>query len=270
MRLTTLQPHPALRSLVQLYWHLNGRSPARRERVLPNGVVELIFNLGSPHLVVDLNAPSGSQVFREAWVAGVQRGPLVIASTLDSHLFGVRLRPEGARVLLTLPMSELTDVVVEADAVVGERFAALREGLLEAPSARGCADAADAHLLRRLRAGDAIADPAIAWVERALAAHPSARIEVLSRRAGLSPRRLRERFAEHVGVSPKTVGRVYRLQRAISLARRPQVLAWADLASAAGFSDQPHMIREFRALTHASPAEYLRLRDEDENHMHLA
>lgn len=270
MKLTPVPPHPALAPYVLVYWHLHGRSRGRREKVLPNGVVELIFNLGNPHRVVDLVRPSRSALYHDAWVAGVQRGPLVIESTLDSHLFGVRLRPEGARGLLGLPMAELTDNVVDVQAGWGRRFGGLHAALTRAPTARARAAAADAFFLRSLDLGDWRTDPAVAWVQRSLAAQPNASIEVLSRAVDLSPRRLRERFGEHVGVAPKTLARVYRLQRAVALAGRSEVVAWADVAALAGYSDQPHMIREFRALAHASPAEYLRLRDEDENHMRVA
>jgi AraC-like DNA-binding protein len=270
MRLTPLLPDQLLAPYVLVYWHLHGDSRGRQEKVLPNGVVELIFNLGNPHRVIDLARPERPGLYRDAWVAGVQRGPLVIESTVDSHLFGVRLRPEGARVLLQLPLSELTDTVVETNAVWGRRFEGLHAALAASPTARACAGAADEFFLRSLRLDERRADRAVAWIRQSLTAQPNASIDTLSRTVGLSARRLRERFADNVGVSPKTLARVYRLQHAIALAGGSGTVAWADVAAVTGFSDQPHMIREFRALTHASPSEYLKLRDEDENHMRLA
>jgi AraC-like DNA-binding protein len=270
MRLEPLLPHQLLKPYVLMYWHLQGDSRGRQERVLPNGVVELIFNLGNPHRVIDLARPARSGLYRDAWVAGVQRGPLLIESTVGSHLFGVRLRPEGARALLQLPLSELTDAVVETSAVWGRRFDGLHAALAAAPTARACADAADRFLLGSLRLGERRTDRAVAWIRQSLTAQPNLSVDTLSRTVGLSPRRLRERFADSVGVSPKTLARVYRLQHAIALAGRSEAVTWAEVAAGAGFSDQPHMIREFRTLTLASPSEYLRLRDEDENHMRLA
>ncbi|MER6878168.1 helix-turn-helix domain-containing protein, partial [Amycolatopsis sp. NPDC000673] len=53
---------------------------------------------------------------------------------------------------------------------------------------------------------------------------------------------------------PATYRRILRLQRAIALA--PATATLADLAVAAGYSDQPHLTRECRALTGLTPSAY--------------
>src|SRR5262249_31067146 len=59
-----------------------------------------------------------------------------------------------------------------------------------------------------------------------------------------------------VGTGPKTFARLVRFQRALAaLAARPQA-SLADVAFAAGYSDQPHLNREFAALATISPGQY--------------
>jgi AraC-like DNA-binding protein len=38
---------------------------------------------------------------------------------------------------------------------------------------------------------------------------------------------------------------------------------WAQLAIAAGYSDQSHMVRDFQRVASASPTEFLRIRSPD-------
>jgi AraC-like DNA-binding protein len=63
---------------------------------------------------------------------------------------------------------------------------------------------------------------------------------------------------EEVGLGPKLVQRIGRLQRFLALAEsqgHPYRLAW--LAQAAGYADQAHLNREVRALAGVTPRELL-------------
>ncbi|HJQ83469.1 MAG TPA: helix-turn-helix domain-containing protein, partial [Candidatus Binatia bacterium] len=73
---------------------------------------------------------------------------------------------------------------------------------------------------------------------------------------GYSHRRFIALFRDAVGLPPKLYCRVLRFQEALRLlvVRPPRPLA--DVALAAGYSDQPHLNREFRELAGVSPSEY--------------
>jgi AraC-like DNA-binding protein len=73
---------------------------------------------------------------------------------------------------------------------------------------------------------------------------------------GYSHRRFVALFRRAVGLPPKLYCRALRFQYALRLlvARPPSPLA--DVALAAGYSDQSHLNREFRELAGVSPREY--------------
>ncbi len=71
-------------------------------------------------------------------------------------------------------------------------------------------------------------------------------IRVLARNLGLSERTLERRFNDHVGATPKKFARVVRLRSA--LFQRKTLPTWADVAHAAGYYDQSHMIHDFQEL----------------------
>ena len=77
--------------------------------------------------------------------------------------------------------------------------------------------------------------------------------ERLAEETGWSRRHLSQRFREEIGLTPKAFGRLLRFQRAIELLREGEPLA--DAAFAAGYADQPHMNRDFRAFYGAPPGE---------------
>ena len=67
-------------------------------------------------------------------------------------------------------------------------------------------------------------------------------------------------FLAGVGVSPKKLSRIARLHAVLTRLADPRAapVSWGMLAIEAGFSDQAHLIREFRQLVGTTPASYAR------------
>jgi AraC-like DNA-binding protein len=87
---------------------------------------------------------------------------------------------------------------------------------------------------------------------------------------GLLPRTLRRRFTARVGLTPKRFARVTRL-RQVTRALDGQARAdWAAVAAEHGYSDQSHLIDEFRDLVGITPADYLRSRADGPNHLRVS
>ena len=73
-------------------------------------------------------------------------------------------------------------------------------------------------------------------------------VSEIARELGLSSRQLQRRFLAAVGVPPKRFVRVLRFARVWQLATMSSPETWAEIAAANGYSDQAHMVREFRAF----------------------
>lgn len=76
-------------------------------------------------------------------------------------------------------------------------------------------------------------------------------IEALAKNLGLSKRTLERRFLNHIGAAPKKYARIVRLRNA--LFQRRTLSNWADVAYAAGYYDQSHMIHDFQELYGIAP-----------------
>jgi AraC-like DNA-binding protein len=95
---------------------------------------------------------------------------------------------------------------------------------------------------------------------RVLATAESGAVEQAAALTGVSQRQFRRLFEEIYGVSPKRYQRALRVDRMI---RQLHPMPWErDPHEDEGiaFSDQPHAIREFRAMTGLTPGEYVKLK----------
>ena len=59
-------------------------------------------------------------------------------------------------------------------------------------------------------------------------------------------------FCHHVGMMPKEYARIVRFQKTL-LMMQSGVTGYADIAFAAGYSDQSHFIREFKKFAGCTP-----------------
>jgi AraC-like DNA-binding protein len=109
--------------------------------------------------------------------------------------------------------------------------------------------------------------PAVAAALASL--HAGGAVQQAVHASGLSHRHLIARFREATGLAPKQHARVLRLQTALAGLETPGIQA-AAVAAEAGFADQAHFAREFRALTGVTPTDWLRAAPAQRNHVRTA
>jgi AraC-like DNA-binding protein len=252
------RPHPALAGLVLGYagYREHSAVPLRRREV-PSGLCPVVLSLAPP---IRLHGPAGP-VVRRSFLAGMHDAAVVAEFTGTQAGVQVDLSPLGVYVLLGRPLPELTNRAPALDELGVPALAALPDQLgADAGGARRLARV-NAVLLRLLAASAARPDPEVTWAWRRLV-HSAGSCDVgrLAAGCGWSRRHLLTRFREQVGLSPKAAARALRFRHAAELlvpsdARaRPSV---AEVASVAGYADQSHMVREFRALASCTPSRYV-------------
>jgi AraC-like DNA-binding protein len=262
------RPREPITRFIECIWMARGRVAHKRERVLPNGVVELIVNLGSPHKVLDREDFSKQSVYKDCWVAGIQTRHLVIEAVRETDLVGIRFKPGGAPAFLRVPLAEITDQVIELDLIDRPLVTELRERVLEARSRAerlACVERVLARRLDESRQGHAAVQFMCRQIQAASGIVP---IGDLVARAGLSHRRLMVHFGRDVGMTPKALAQIYKFQNALRHLRSFGVLApdWGRIAAECGYYDQPHLYHEFKRLSGLTPSEYLATQLPDFNH----
>ncbi|MFI8965031.1 helix-turn-helix domain-containing protein [Streptomyces sp. NPDC053493] len=228
-----------------------------RERlVVPSGRVSLLIGFGGE---LRVRGGGGAPARHTSVVSGLHTRARVLGHGGDFHGVELALAPWAAyRLFGGASLAELADVLTDPGDVLGGRVHALGEALAAAPGWPERFALLDETLLR-WTAGAAAGlevSPVVleAWrlLERA---HGQLRIRELAERTGWSRRHLEHRFREQIGLSPKRLARVLRLRRAVGELTAGR--GTAETAAVCGFFDQPHLSREFNALTGMPPGRFL-------------
>ena len=135
MNCHTYRPGAPLSLFVDRFWLCEDAPPRARERILPTGTVELVFNLS--HDEIRTCGPThldGVKRCSGAAVSGPYSRYFVIDPCVCVSVIGVHVRPGGALPLLGVPASELADMHLDLDALWGRTARELRERLCEAPT----------------------------------------------------------------------------------------------------------------------------------------
>jgi AraC-like DNA-binding protein len=172
---------------------------------------------------------------------------------------GVGFKPGVGPAMLNLAASEVRDARVRLDELWGDRDAReLAERVARHPDDHGRIRELET-AVRRLIAGARPVDEVALEVAARLNQPRPARVRDLSRATGLSERQLHRRCTAAFGYGPAVLARMLRLQRALRLARSHKApLRLAELAAAAGYSDQQHFAHEVRAIMGTTPTSLLR------------
>jgi AraC-like DNA-binding protein len=224
--------------------------PAQSEpyshRTVPDGGVHLLHRLGGG---VDIRGP--------------RTRPSVEILEPGVTIIGVRLRPGVASGLLRVSACDLRDAHVAIEDIPG-RWGMLSDRLGAATSPRQALGAFRDQLV--MEAANGVApDPVVQRCVQSLLPLGAGGVGEAASNAGVSDRHLRRLFDVHVGVSPKVLQGVLRLQGVLADIQtsltgpgRPGArVRFASLAARHGYFDQAHLIRDFRRLVGASPGEFV-------------
>jgi AraC-like DNA-binding protein len=263
-------PRPPLDAFIGSIWLYEEEIPRAHalERVLPTGCAQLIVNLKEDRVRrYEPEANYRCDSTAGAVLVGAQTRHSVIDTSEQEYVLGVLFKPGGARPFLRVPVHETADSDVPLDEVWDQNIArTLRERLLDAPGVEAKFDIMEQSLLdvwtrTGLHSG-------VDYALRVFGQRPiAASVAAVTDAVGLSPKRFIDRFKVEVGMTPKRFCRVLRFQRAVTSAHAGRRVDWAQLALDCGFSDQAHLIHEFRAFSGVTPTAYQAARTEFQNHV---
>ena len=255
LTLNRYPPGPALAGLIDRFWVVSWRLPPGQvhvQQVLTHPCVNLSVSPAS--------AADGRLGRIEAMLNGVHRRMTERTLAGTGWAVAAMTTPGGFGAFVKQPVADFTDRVLPLGPALGLAGDALVDQLVALP------DEADRVAVLAARLTDVLAD---ADSERVAAARQVAavarlaetdrslrRLDDLAAVAGLGSRTVQRLFTEHAGVSPTWVLRRYRLLDAAETVRDGRRVVWAQVATDLGYSDQAHLVRDFRAAVGITPAAY--------------
>ena len=250
-------PALTLAPYVKCYWVLRAAHATRTvDRIFPDGCTELVFHRGGRFAQGGTDGRLSRQP-RSLYFGQIERF-ILLQPARRVETIGVQFHPAGAVPLLRVAAAETSGYAVGFDDLSGRPARELQDRVLEAASARAAIRDIESYLLATLDGVCAI-DPVItASLAKIKATSGGVCVAELARSARISVRQLERKFAAGVGLSPKRLATVTRLQVAFALIEAGGSTPLTDVAHACGYFDHSHFIRDFRRLAGLSPSRFLR------------
>src|SRR5688500_4570712 len=244
-------PHASLRPFVRCFWGLRiDDARPDLQRVLPDGCCELVIHCGDRFTQL-LDGRAVAQPTR--LFVGPSTRALTLAPGRRVDVIAIRFEPGGAALMVNTPVGLLRDTVSALDDVDANFGLDIIDALTP------LADVQRITFLERIlgrRIERVSLDRAVSCTQQTIVRRGGqVRMTALARETGLSLRQLQRRFEQQVGLSPKQLARLARLQRALAVASRTTA-TYGRIAAEAGYADHAHFAREFTAIAGVSPRQY--------------
>lgn len=249
-------PIAHLAPYVKCFWTLQIESvqaAQERERIMPDGTIELIFHYGDKYQQFDKSG--GVLVQPRSFLYGQLTSYIEIAPTGNTGIMGIRFYPHGLAAFINMPVSECTAQVVTVYDVFGASAAELEDKIMTATSDEARVVIMNEYLINRLQ-------PAMGYamayaVQSIQSSKGSCSITKLAADVCMSERQLERKFMATVGMSPKAFSRVIRFSHSLKMLQSGlEVGTLSDIAHAMGYYDQAHFIRDFKEYAGMTPMQY--------------
>lgn len=169
--------------------------------------------------------------------------------------FGVRFRPGRASLFIRESIAALTDTQLAIDDFLGLSA----EEVLEAGSFAARRQRLEAALLSALsRANLEPANVVSHAISKINFSHGEIKVRDLAATCNLSARQLERLFVKRVGLPPKLYARIRRFRSVLNHLEDPAEQGqpkMADVAALYGYTDQSHLIRDFKNFAHELPTQ---------------
>lgn len=267
MTIIVRRPAPPLAGLVRAIVYQAGEQPRTSvQKILPDPEPSVWVNLNRDEFRSFRGAEHGHiDRVPGAMLAGPRGRALVTEFEAGRAHIWVSFAL-GAAAGFFAPLADSADELVPLGDLWGRSGATLRDRLLAAGTPQRALQVMEQALLEQLT-GPVSRDPAVTAAAQALCS--GVPVGQVADDLGLLPRTLRRRFTARVGLPPKRFARVHRLRRVTRALAAQAGADWAAVAAGHGYSDQSHLIDEFRDLAGVTPAGYLRSRIDGPNHLRV-
>lgn len=254
----TFDPHPDLASLVKCYWTLRvpAQNNVQRQLIIPDGCIEMAFIFGD--LIKRYTSENDFIIGPRDVVIGQITKTIYIEPTGYVDSFAVRFYPYGFANFVTTPINELANTETPLAALFGEEVAE--------PLARKMRDASDAKtrisiiedfLVGRLSSKETVDRIVKTTMDTMFASHGGGSIKVMLNDDPAKRRHLEREFKRKIGMSPKQLAKVIRLQGALKRMLNRQSESLTEIAYDSEYYDQAHFIRDFKEFTGTTPKRFL-------------
>ncbi|MFD0749257.1 helix-turn-helix domain-containing protein [Mucilaginibacter calamicampi] len=251
MKIERFFPDKMLRPYIESFMIIESDDQVTN-RILPEPILTMGFRFKGN----TFGGPSAEEKLPLSSITGVTKTLRLIRYEADSGVLVVRFKEAGALAFCKEPLNELSGLSVNLEEVMDADSIMKTEELLGNAST----NAERISIIENFflfNLDPSVFDPRVsAAVNVIKSLNGNLRIKELASNLGTNVNSLEKNFRAQIGVSPKRYASISRLKSVIK-----DYCAEADLTEIsynAGFFDQSHFIKEFRAFTGENPLRFFR------------
>jgi AraC-like DNA-binding protein len=252
MSFQRISPPEELRNIIECYWIVENNDPSPvEEKIIPDGFAELIFHYGDPYLI---RLTDQWEVQSKNLYAGQISRFFYLKNSRISRVLGVKLKPAALTQLYNISADRFTDKVVGLSTISEIKNAPFQKELDNCKSADEKISILNRYFYTLSSAYNY--GPADRAVELILSARGVISVSELCAALYVSERQLERIFRQYIGLSPKYYCRIIQFNYIFQCIQNKDS-TWMDIVHDAGYYDQSHFIRNFKAFTGEEPSSYV-------------
>lgn len=252
----TYPPSPDLDGFVKCYWTLDApvENKPEKQRIVPDGCMEMIFHYGDRYRQY---TEDGNFIIQPAcFVFGQITSPLDIEPSGHTGIFAVRFYPDGFTPFINSSIQVMANKAVPLQELFGADGLSLEQSVLDESTAEGRIQCIESFLLEILTSAENIDRIAKSSVEFILKLNGKLSVDELAAELNINRRQLERKFAATIGLSPKQLSKVIRLQSVLKMMAAKEFTSLASVAYEGDYYDQAHFIKDFKEFTGLSPKQF--------------
>ncbi|MBC9798549.1 AraC family transcriptional regulator [Sinomicrobium weinanense] len=239
-----VKPHPDLADFIDAFWTAEGAGkPCDKEIILPDGCVDLIFNLRE-----DCKTDHGTLTMhsQKTYLVGTMTTFKETFLNASNKLVGIRFKPAAfSSFYQYAPLHEITDKTIEFESSISPDIHKIEQSFVSY---------LNTFFLNRL--GKPKHNLA-AVVKDIQTANGQIGIGTLAKRNYTTIRQLERNFKKHIGISPKEFANIVRFKAALSrIKHNKQQQSLLDIAFDCGYYDHAHLTNEIKRYSGIAPSHF--------------
>jgi AraC-like DNA-binding protein len=252
-----VSPSKELLPYIKHYLFLDNKETSiQKLRLFSDGNTGIVFSFKSK-LISDITNDVTNHL-PDSFLYGQLNGFKDLYSNDEITLIIAVFQPNGIHQLLGIPANEFLDSIISIDDMFGENGLFLQEKLSEQNNHQTRIALLNQFFKSLIsKKSQSNQFPINSSLDFIVANKGVFSLTQLVKYTGYTERHLERKFKESIGLNPKKFGNVIRLHYFLKLLKdKSDNTNLTNLCYDAGFSDQSHLIKDFRKHTGISPTEY--------------
>ncbi|MEL6649694.1 MAG: DUF6597 domain-containing transcriptional factor [Bacteroidota bacterium] len=259
MQYSECPPPVYLSQHIESYWELNclAEEGAEEEWILPDCTFNVLF-AAEPFWVKKAWETQWTRVSSGASFLGQISSRMYLKTHGTQQIFGVRFKPFAFAHVIREPIHLLNDQIFPLEDLftMGPEQSYALEALIKEGETEKRIEKLNQLMLYLLQDAQMVDQRLRAQINYILDRKGAIQVKSLFSEFGVSKVTLRKHFIEKVGLSPKKVSRIWRMNYLFHLKEKISDESLTSLCLMAGFYDQAHFNREFKSLFGTSPRRF--------------